>query len=288
MNYKKACIIVLYNPNLNNIIDNIKNLSQQCDKIYIIDNTPDQNLTSFFKAFHNIQYIPLKKNVGIAEAQNITLREIIKQNYDFIFFSDQDSLITKNMIEDLLTKYQFLRTKKIKIGGIGPRPFDKDLNRNYKGSIKKGINIGNNLTEVTEIISSASLIPIQNFKEVGLMDAKLFIDGVDHEWCWRAKKIGNYRFFIDEDSLLSHKLGEGDRKIFGINVHIPTPFRTYYQFRNYFLLSRRNYVPLYWKVSNGIKYFFKFFYYPLFLPQKKLYLKNMLNGIRDGIFRIIQ
>lgn len=27
-----------------------------------------------------------------------------------------------------------------------------------------------------------------------------FIDAVDHEWCWRASAIGNYRFFIIEDA----------------------------------------------------------------------------------------
>lgn len=115
------------------------------------------------------------------------------------------------------------------------------------------------------------------------MDGSLFIDGVDHEWCCRCNKIMKGRFFIAENEHLSHQLGEGDRCFLWKKVAIPTPFRTYYQFRNYFILICRGYVPLYWKISNGIKYIIKAFYYPIFISPRKEYLKNIYGGIRDGI-----
>lgn len=276
-------IIILYKPNWEISLKTIESACNQVKKLYVVDNTPGVNNYNKISFFPPIKYISLGENKGIAHAQNIALKEILNENFDFVFFLDQDSLIIENTVQNLINKYSFLNNNGFKIGGIGPRPFDRDLNKEYKGSIKKGKKLNNNLTEVNEIISSASLIPTKNFKEIGLMDSTLFIDGVDHEWCWRAKKKGDYKFFIDEDTLLSHKLGEGDKKILGINVHIPTPFRTYYQFRNYFYLSRRSYVPIYWKISNGIKYFIKFFYYSIFLNPRKEYFKNIIRGINDAL-----
>ena len=282
---KVSAVIVLYNPNFDELKKNLLKLNSQVDDIYIVDNTPYKDLSSEFDSlnFKNIKYIPLKQNVGIAKAQNIAIQKVSKTNSEFIFFLDQDSFISENIIKSLTNKYLHLVNQEINVGGIGPRPFNREQNKKYLGSIKKGIDVGNNVSEVTEIICSASLIPVKALQEIGGMDESLFIDGVDHEWCWRATNKRGYHFFIDEDSLLSHKLGEGDRRFLFKKVAIPTPFRTYFQFRNYFLLSRRKYVPLYWKLSNGVKYLVKFFYYPLFIQPRFQYLKRMIMGIKDGI-----
>lgn len=199
------------------------------------------------------------------------------------FFLDQDSISPANIINELLLQYDYLCSNFMTVGAIGPRAFNRCENKEYRGNVKKGKKINNEITEVSELISSASLIAISNFEKVGLMDETLFIDGVDHEWCWRANLRMGGRFFIVETIKLSHHLGEGDRHFLWKKVPIPTCFRTYYQYRNYFILLRRNYVPIYWKVSNGIKYMVKLFYYPLCVPPRLLYIKNIWKGIRDGI-----
>ena len=207
----------------------------------------------------------------------------IENNFDYLFFVDQDSISPANIINELLLQYDYLCSNFMTVGAIGPRAFNRCENKEYRGNVKKGKKINNEITEVSELISSASLIAISNFEKVGLMDETLFIDGVDHEWCWRANLRMGGRFFIVETIKLSHHLGEGDRHFLWKKVPIPTCFRTYYQYRNYFILLRRNYVPIYWKVSNGIKYMVKLFYYPLCVPPRLLYIKNIWKGIRDGI-----
>ena len=67
----------------------------------------------------------------------------------------------------------------------------------------------------------------------------MFIDGVDHEWCWRAWHQAKLRSFIVEDALISHQLGEGDRRIAYKEIAIASSFRVYYQFRNYLWLSSK-------------------------------------------------
>lgn len=276
---KVGCIIVLYNPNVPMLFKILNEISNQVSMIYVIDNSTTDNQLDF-SSYRNVFFEKLGNNIGIASAQNIGLKFF--KDYDYVLFLDQDSIPPENLVSTLLKNYLFLLGENIDVGAVGPRPFNRGENKKYEGGIKKGEKLYHNITEVGELISSSSLISVENFNKVGLLEDDLFIDAVDHEWCWRAKAIGNYRFFIIEDVLLSHQLGEGDKKFLGVNIHIPAPIRTYYQFRNYIKLLNRNYVPFYWKFSNGIKYFIKYFYYPIFVNDGKKYTKYMNKGIYDG------
>jgi rhamnosyltransferase len=278
---KIACLIVLYNPDIPLLNQVVESINTQVDMLFISDNTPDPYF-NIPKTTCEIVYHKMNGNKGIAAAQNKGLEYLIKRNYDYVFFLDQDSIAETGIIEKLLSAYSFLTEKGINVGAIGPRPINRQSNKEYRGSIKQGKEIFPHITEVTELINSASLIPMNVMKKTGLMDTNLFIDGVDHEWCWRGKYKCGYRFFINEKALLSHKLGEGDRFFFVKKIAIPTPFRTYFRFRNYFLLFRRNYVPLYWKLSKGFKCIIKFFVYPILMRDKK-YIRFMIKGIYDGL-----
>lgn len=282
---KIICVLVVYNPDMILLLQVIDAILPQVDLLWISDNS--ENAIQFPSEICNDSKIIMKKmpgNIGIAAAQNVGIQYALDHNFDFLFFLDQDSIPPKNIVYNLLAQYTFLTSMKIIVGAVGPRPYNRGENKEYRGSIKKGKHIADNLTEVTELISSASFIHIDTFKNVGLMDEKLFIDGVDHEWCWRANYINKSRFFIIENIKLSHQLGEGDRWLLFKKIAIPTAFRTYYQYRNYFILTRKKYVPLYWKIANGFKYLIKFFYYPLCISPRKKYLYNIINGIHDGIF----
>ena len=89
----------------------------------------------------------------------------------------------------------------------------------------------------------------------GGFDESLFIDGVDHEWCWRAWHTHAYRTFIVRDAVIDQ------------------------------WLKRLEYTPAYWIKKNGLKYAVKFFYFPIMVSPRGKYLKNILRGIRDGLRR---
>ena len=278
---KIGCVLVLYNPNWDITTRAIEAVLPQVDKVSIVDNSPESQ-ESKIKEDGKIEYHFLNGNKGIAAAQNVGISSFIDQEYDYILFLDQDSIVESDLVPKLLAQVSKLQSNNVCIGAVGPRPVNRQQGKEYKGSVKKGIPYDGEVTEVTEIISSASLIPIDNFSKAGMMESELFIDGVDHEWCWRCHKTTGGRFFIVETAKLSHQLGEGDRRFLWKKVAIPTPFRTYYQFRNYFRLIPRSYVPLYWKLSNGLKYLIKLFYYPIFVSPRANYLINIYKGIRDG------
>ena len=279
---KVICVLVLYNPDHNITNQVISSIIPQIDTLFISDNSTIPVFDKLPKV-DKIIYKKMSGNIGIAAAQNVGIEYGINNGYKYLFFLDQDSICPSNIITTLISEYTKLKSKGYKIGAIGPRAINRSTGKQYKGLIKAGNPINDNITQVTELISSASFIELQTFVDVGYMDTSLFIDGVDHEWCWRASYIGRYSFYISEKVLLSHQLGEGDRYFLWRKVAIPTPFRTYYQYRNYFILFRRPYVPKYWKLVNGIKYLIKVFYFPLFVSPRIKYLKNISKGITDGI-----
>lgn len=279
---KIGCILVLYNPSIPLLDKVIKSVENQVDGLFLADNSnvDFERLIQCDKAI----YKKMSGNIGIAAAQNEGIRFFLNQGFSHLFFLDQDSVLSSGLVNQLVEDWGSLEMNQVLIGGIAARPINRKSGKKYQASSTKGSCYSENLTEVGEIMNSSSLISAKNFSEVGLFEESLFIDGVDHEWCWRASMLKDLRFFISEKAQLSHQLGEGDRFFLIRDVAIPTPFRSYYQFRNYFILLRKRHVPLKWKLTNGFKYFIKLFYFPLFVKPKGAYLKNILKGIRDGIF----
>lgn len=283
-----SAVIILYNPNFAVLKKSLLALNDQVDNIFLIDNTVDNKKNIDFIEGINIKgvtYFSLGKNEGVAKAQNTGINLSIREKSKYVLIMDQDSVPSKEMVTILMEDLFILKSKGFKIGVIGPTPINVQTQEPYSPRFRKQplfLEKDCNILKVTELISSGSLIEIETLKIVGLMDEHLFIDGVDHEWCWRAKKFGFY-CAMSNKARLEHMLGEGDKKIFGFRVAITSPFRIYYQYRNFIYLIRKRYVPLYWKFNNMIKYLIKLIYYPLFIKPRFLYLKNMIKGINDGL-----
>ncbi len=281
------CILVLYNPDVDLLCKVISSIINQVDCLWISDNSPLPLDTSVLSiASVKVCYKKMHDNVGIAAAQNVGIQYAIEEKYRYIYFIDQDSISPDAVIDVFLQKYAYLSSLKIRVGGIAARPYNRCRQEDYRGLIIKGKRINEEMTEVKELISSSLFVDSSVFDKVGLMEEELFIDGVDHEWCWRAIALGHYRFFVIESMKLEHQIGEGDHSFGQISIQIPTPFRIYYQYRNFFRLLFRSYVPIYWKLSNGFKYIMKFFYFPLFVSPRITYLKKMCHGIYDGIIKV--
>lgn len=285
-----GAIVVLYNPDFNVTSKALESLIQQVDKICIVDNSLSDNSIQL-KRFENIKYIPLRKNIGIAAAQNIGIDYFINQNYEYVVFSDQDSIAPNGVVYKLFMAFNSLQKHGYKVGVTGTRALNRQTGLPYPPKSKQistvskeSIGYSSDLTECYSVISSISMISTISLQEVGGFDETLFIDGVDHEWCWRAWHHSQLRSYIVEDATISHQLGDGDRKFASKEVSISSPFRVYYQFRNYIWLCRRNYVPRFWKKKHFIKYAIKFFYYPLFVSPRLKYFNNILRGIFDGLF----
>lgn len=290
---KIGAIIVLYCPDWDTTGKAIISLASQVDCLCIVDNTPNANerkrVTSLAK---NIAYIPLKENKGIAAAQNTGIHFLSnKGGFDYVAFSDQDSLAPANTIAVLHATFQALEEHGVKVAAVGTRAVNRFTRKPYPTKSKEFAKYPHqtydtpcDLTECYSVRSSISMISMISLTTIGGFDETLFIDGVDHEWCWRAWHKDQLRTFISEGTQISHSLGEKDRKIAHKEISISSSFRLYYQYRNYLWLCRRSYTPRFWKRKHLFKYMIKAVYYPLIVSPRWQNLKCILSGIKDGLF----
>ena len=285
-----GAIIILYNPDRKLLDRGLTRILPQVDEVCLVDNSPNNNCSIIMERFKRVSYIPLGENLGIAAAQNIGINYFQEKRFDWVLFSDQDSTLSDGAVHMLKKEHEYLEALCIKVGIVGTRAVNRQTGKKYPSkskefgtvvsSDKRGI-----ITECYSVRSSVSLIRIENIQKIGCMDESLFIDGVDHEWCWRAWHKCALRSFIVENAILEHQLGEGDKSLAGKSVAITTPFRIYYQFRNYIWLCKRAYVPRWWKKKHLFKYGVKIIYYPLFVPSRVKYIRSILNGLKDGFLK---
>lgn len=284
MERKIVTVLVTYFPDIDNLKSSIKKLIDQGSIVCLVNNS-SKDLESFGK---NTVIINLGENKGIAYAQNVGMGLAFNRlEADFVIQMDQDSLPADNMVNSLLEAYDFLTANNVKVGLIGCQDIDKDTLIDSKPRINKGKIILNqkHLIEVSEVLSSGSLIPEATYRTVGGPDNRLFIDIVDFEYCWRIATFG-YKVVKNTHAIVFHKLGEGQKKIFGIvSVGIPKPFRHYYAVRNSIYLIIYGQAPVYWKLSNTAKILFKLCVYPFTLPEGKKRFKFIIKGISDGIYK---
>lgn len=287
-----GAVMVLYAPDLDVTDKAIEAILPQVDLLCIVDNTPGADLSARFTD-NRIHYIAMSGNSGIAAAQNRGTRWLLDRGVDFLVYTDQDSETRPDTIARLMHGYTILTDGGVKVGLAGTLPVNRETGEPYRLSARR-IDSPNDLrripgaegiSEYYSAISSISLIPRRAMLDNGGFDESLFIDGVDHEWCWRAWHTHAYRTFIVRDAVIDHCLGQGDRHLAARQVHIASADRVYYQFRNYLWLKRLEYTPAYWIKKNGLKYAVKFFYFPIMVSPRGKYLKNILRGIRDGLRR---
>ncbi|WP_312414670.1 glycosyltransferase family 2 protein [Pseudescherichia sp.] len=283
MNTKVISIITAYNPDHSQLNNLISNLLKQTDQVVICNNSDPKEDLGKFVDNQNIHLINFSENLGIAKAQSIGMQWAFDNGADFVLQMDQDSTPHEDMVQQLLHCYLEMSAAGRNPGLVGVQDYDRVTGEINKARVKKGTAITDNYYDVDSTLSSGSLIPKKAWEAVGGMRDDLFIDAVDHEYCWRLRHAG-FKIIRNKNALLAHRLGDGRFKIMNlISVGMPSPFRHYYATRNIFLLLREKHVPLFWKVSSLIKLAGKVAFYPIFLPKGKERLSFFLRGIKDGL-----
>lgn len=225
MNTKIAAACVIYNPP-ENLISNIGSYAGIVSLLIVVDNSenPDGLLHATLQRFTNVKIISYHENRGIAAALNDAVKLATETNMDWILTMDQDSCFDPEMANRYISAFEQLPGKD-KIGAIGPEfEFGKHQPAN------------SSLIPVTSLITSGSLVNIKVINEVGGYNEKLFIDEVDHEFCYRAGLKG-YGIFQLPGIFMKHALGNatavrtpGSRKQIFKPLH--SPVRLYYMVRN--------------------------------------------------------
>jgi len=233
-----AASVVLYNSD-ESVIGNINTYIDQIDKLYIIDNSESVNdiLVEHLRVNEKIEYIWLKGNLGIATALNVACEKALADGHDYILMMDDDSRAVNNMVEQMLCYEREYPGLKI---GIIAAQSDPNL-------------FSEKIRSVWYTITSGSLMKLSAYKECGEFLEKLFIDAVDHEYCFRLKEKGYH--IINLDYLhLEHSIGElKELKLFNKTLYkwsSHNHIRMYYMMRNflYVLTKYHNTIPIKTKI----------------------------------------
>lgn len=223
-------VLVTFKPNIETLNKTIKSIASQVNKIIVVNNGEED---FEFNGFDNLIFKKLDGNYGIAYAQNVGIRNAIKEGADFILLSDQDTIYPENYINQFLP---YLNEGNAQL--YCPIFFDNVKNVYSPIMIKKfkSVSFVNEPTFVQHAIASGSIIDVDCLNKVGLMDENLFIDYVDFEFCWRLTNCG-YKILTVPSIIINHQLGDGTKKILNKHVTLRSDIRYFYILRNGFYLA---------------------------------------------------
>lgn len=216
---KMACVVVLYNPHEDNI-SIIDNYIDSIDKLYIVDNSDDD--IERIVSTNKVEYIKLGVNKGIAYALNVGAKKAIKEGYRYLLTMDQDSRITKDIVNRM--KVFLISNKVCRIGLISP----------YQDIDSKEVISDVEVEDMIEVMTSGNIINLDAYQKIGGFKDWLFIDCVDTDYCMNLHKHG-YKVLRLNNIVMKHELGNlVVHKLFGKEYpcYNHNPIRRYYIVRN--------------------------------------------------------
>lgn len=217
-----AAIVVLYNSD-RLVLENIATYINQVDKLYMVDNSDYQNieLIDYIQLNDKIEYHWLNGNLGIAAALNVGVELSEKAGYDYVLMMDDDSQLLEGTVDSMLS---YLTDSRYKVT-IGLIATQADANR-YSPLAQS----------VWHCITSGSLLSLEVYQTCGPFMESLFIDGVDHEYCYRLKQF-KFDIVILNYLLMPHRMGTPEKlEVFGKALYTwssHSPVRNYYLIRNF-------------------------------------------------------
>lgn len=219
-----AAGIVLYNPDIERLKENINEYVNDVEKIYCFDNNSDniEEIEKIFLIWPKICLIKGERNYGVAFALNRIMEKAQKDKFEWVLTMDQDSVCQKNMLSRLQ-----VYCREPQLGIICPFVLERGGSRKeYEGRKK---------TEFVErCITSASLTNVQAWDRVGGFDEWMFIDMVDFEFCAKLCENG-YKILRVNDTFLLQSVGKlREIVVRGRHIYVRNhaAIRRYYWARN--------------------------------------------------------
>ena len=264
--------IVLFNPDINRLKENISAVIVQCTHIYLVDNGSNNidEVKELLNQYNQskISILCNTENQGIAKALNQLTAAAQKGGFEWILTLDQDSVAPSNIAEEF-EKY----TNNLNAGMLCPVICDRN-----KGGV---VEAKDGYKEIDECITSGSLLNIKAWSEIGGFDESMFIDGVDFDICYRLRQNG-YKILCVQSVVLLHELGriEYHRFLFWkVLVKNHSAFRKFYIARNTVYLARKEHTNIVKAILQNIKLFLIAVCYE---DDKWKKSKKILQGTIDG------
>jgi len=272
--------VVLYDPPASTIYL-LQDLKAQGCELCIVNNGMhvDQDVDSFVALVD--YFLDPSENIGLASGLNAIICKFAAGTFRYLFLFDQDSQVDKTFVNNMIIEYQNIASVDKSIVCLAPRIVD--IKRPPSSLIAK---LGNVIKSKKMLflaaVTSGSLFIQASFSRVGLMDDRLFMDGIDHDWFLRAWQ-NNWSIYFSLEISLLHSVGDTFLEYRGSFKPLhDSPLRHYYIVRNSIFLILWKKLPLRWKLREIFKTFRRILAYPLLGSNHFLSLQMVLLGIFDG------
>lgn len=264
--------IVTYQPDLERLRENLTAVRPQVDGLVVVDNGSGNlaQIQALCREFDGVEVLANPENRGIAAALNQIFGWAQTRQAQWVLTLDQDSVV----YPDMMAVYRSWPVQP-QVGILTCLIRDRNLSQEPEQAAAC------EAETVCKCITSGSLTRMEAYRKTGGFDEKLFIDGVDDDFCYAVAEKG-YTVLRINRTLLLHELGHCEEHvIFGIRLAVfnHSPMRKYYITRNdVYLIHKHRLDP----VRGYFVVYRRFLTVLLFERQKGEKIRAMRKGLRDA------
>ncbi len=316
---KVFAVVVTYEPDAVRLQQVLQAVAPQVQYLLIVDNSQTgqardttqlavQAISATPDCFggSEIEVHAAQANLGLSRAYNLAVQRARKVGASHLLLLDQDSVVAPDMVEALLRGLQRAAGEAYELGmqgepvTVGPWYTD-ELTGRRSVILRTGRWLVNYIrpAKVTGkqelaqmplmpsemLISSGSMIPLEVFDLIGVLDAELFIDHIDTDWCLRVKHAGCWMAVVP-DAQMQHQLGDHVLRLWLFRwrlLPVHSPLRLYYTFRNSLWLYVRPHAHWRWILFDLKRLCAVIVIHMLARGPRLPRIKMILKGLRDGI-----
>lgn len=266
-------IVVLYEPKSKEY-SHVCDYYAEVDVVYIIDNSKTNNcgviesvIEEKYGNYDKMQYFHFSENIGLCKALNYGIKKAKEFGCSWALLMDSDSTFITNIVNIYKQKLNNIEDDVAVLAPV--HIHDRSKAVEYEGE-----------KELKWAMTSGCLYNISIFEKLGGFKEELFVDGLDIDYCYKAREKG-YKVIECGKALLRHyPATTKELTLFGnviLKYGISSPIRYRLQTRSLVWLIRR-----YRQFPDIIRYCWKWAKVILFFENKNEYIKEMKKGSREG------
>ena len=254
------------------LVDYLQHLLAAGLVLVLVDNNPGKPL-AWVGTLPCSQLLKNANRGGIAGGLNRGIDRARQMGATWITLLDQDSRIPADQMVCL--REPFVGAPKRR-QVVGPRIWDSQRQVRHGRSSRSA----NGLDATRLLISSGTTFRSVDWPELGSLHDDLYIDFVDHAWCFRAQARG-YSLWQHPEVLLRQQFGSvhPNRLCRLLGLQLYSPDRHYYGLRNLRWLCLQPYVPLDLKIKEIVKMLIKPWLWLLYEPQRPANFRAIVRGL---------
>lgn len=294
--------IVTYNPDMDNLKANVGAVAPQVGAVLLVDNGSanvddiERLAVECAGTGTGVTLLRNGANLGIAAALNRIFRYAASRGYEWVLTLDQDSCVDADFMA-ACGAYMNLQeptadgrpecdcaasgsSGSLRSAGVASiTTLRRDRNSDWKNEYDPDAAA----EEIDKCITSGNLVRVSAWQAVGGFNEPLFIDAVDHEFCYRLREAG-FRILRVNRCLLTHELG-ASRNVPWVGrkaiVLGHSAWRKYHMYRNTVYMLR--FLPLS-REGNSVEGLCKTFVKTILYEDHKWdKITSSLRGVRDGL-----